>query len=51
MKTIKNGGTKSCQEVAADWKKNPSDATMKFTTEPSSIWARNFVEKAKKESK
>jgi hypothetical protein len=47
-KTVKNGGSTPINEVAADWKKNPSDATKAITTEPSSRWAAQFAETAKK---
>lgn len=47
-KTVKNGGSTPISEVAADWKKNPSDATKAITTEPSSVWAAEFTKNAKK---
>jgi len=46
-KTVKNGGSTPINEVAADWKKNPSEATNAITTEESSKWAATFTKKAK----
>lgn len=49
-KTVKNGGTTPINEVAADWKKKPSEATKAITTEESSKWAAEFTKKAKNAS-